>query len=161
MVKVTALPSDGLLLDAAGGTGRVAKALKPFVKEVFVADLSKGMLSQAMNKNLKSVQTPVEVLPFAPETFDRIIMVDALHHVNNQAESISDLWRVLKGGGCMVIEEPDVRTWQVKILAFMEKLILMQSHFKTPPQILQLVPPEAQVEHFTDGINSWLIAWKQ
>jgi len=42
-------------------------------------------------------------------SFDRVLMVDALHHVVNQAETICELYRVLKPGGRLVIEEPDLR----------------------------------------------------
>jgi demethylmenaquinone methyltransferase/2-methoxy-6-polyprenyl-1,4-benzoquinol methylase len=161
MLKMVALPCDGLLLDAGGGTGRVASALRPYVRNALVADYSAGMLAQARAKGLAAAHTPAEHLPFANETFERIIMVDALHHVNNQADSIGELWRTLKRGGRLVIEEPDVRTWQVVIVAVVEKLVLMRSHFLTPPQIVALFPPEAKVTIETEGYNAWVIAEKE
>ena len=160
MLKMVALPVDGRLLDVGGGTGRVAVALRPYVRSALVADLSPGMLVQALRKELPGVHAPAEHLPFATATFERIIMVDALHHVLNQAQTIFELWRVLKPGGRLVIEEPDLRTWQVKILAVVEKLALMRSHFITPPGIAQLFPPQARVEIETEGYNAWLIVEK-
>lgn len=161
LVKIASLAKEGILLDAAGGTGRVAEALRTYVKEVYIADVSRGMLNQASGKGLISVQTPLESLPFAEGTFDRIILVDALHHVNDQRSTIADLWRVLKIGGCIVIEEPDIRTWQVKILAVLEKLALMRSHFLNPLQISMLLPEEASVDIEIDGFNAWLIISKK
>jgi len=98
MKRIVELPVDGLLLDACGGTGRVAAALKPFVKTVMVDDLSQGMLEQAKGKRLVCIQSLSEDLPFNKATFDRIIMVDALHHVINQIGTVTELWRVLKPG---------------------------------------------------------------
>jgi demethylmenaquinone methyltransferase/2-methoxy-6-polyprenyl-1,4-benzoquinol methylase len=161
MLKMVTLPVDGLLLDAGGGTGRVAAALSPYVRKAFVADFSRGMLAQARGKGLSGVQAPAENLPFGDGTFERIIMVDALHHVHHQAQTIAELWRVLRAGGILVIEEPDVRTWQVKIVAVVEKLALMRSHFLTPQKISDLFPSEAKVSIETEGYNAWVIIQKE
>jgi demethylmenaquinone methyltransferase/2-methoxy-6-polyprenyl-1,4-benzoquinol methylase len=161
MLKRAALPTDGLLLDVGGGTGRVAAALRHYVRRAFVADFSHGMLLQARAKGLHSIQTPAEQLPFLDGVFERIIMVDALHHVNHQSRTIGELWRVLKPGGCLVIEEPDLRAWQVKILAVVEKLLLMRSHFLAPPEIAALFPPEARIRIEVDGYNAWIIVRKE
>jgi demethylmenaquinone methyltransferase/2-methoxy-6-polyprenyl-1,4-benzoquinol methylase len=72
--------------------------------------------------------------------------VDALHHVMDQAETIRELYRVLKVGGRLVVEEPDVRKFMVKLIAIGEKLALMRSHFLAPPAIEQLFPTEAKVK---------------
>ncbi len=160
MLEKVALPTDGLLLDAGGGTGRVASALRPYVRAALVADFSFGMLTQARKKGLPAVQSPAEGLPFADGTFERIIMVDALHHVISQEETIAELWRVLRPGGRLVVEEPDVRTLTVKLVALGEKLALMRSHFLSPPKIAALFPPEAKVKIETESYTAWVIVEK-
>ena len=160
MMEFAGLPADGLLLDAGGGTGRVAAALRPYVREVVVADLSIGMLRQARRKGLETIITPIEALPFADGSFERVVMVDTLHHVIHQGETVSELWRVLKPGGRLVIEEPDVRDWRVKLVALAEKLALMRSHFLSPPEVAALLPPEARVSVHSERWNAWLIVEK-
>jgi ubiquinone/menaquinone biosynthesis C-methylase UbiE len=160
-LKMVALPVDGLLLDVGGGTGRVASALRPYVRAALVADFSIGMLVQARGKSLPAIHTPAEHLPFADGTFERIIMIDALHHVHSQAETISELWRILRPGGRLVIEEPDVRTLIVKVVAVGEKLALMRSHFLSPTKIAAQFPPQAKVKIETEGYTAWVIVEKQ
>jgi len=67
---------------------------------------------------------------------------------------------VLKPGGRLVIEEPDVRCWQVKLVALVEKLALMRSHFLSPPEIVALLPREALVTVESERWNAWVIAEK-
>ncbi len=81
----------------------------------------------------------VESLPYADDSFERVLVVDALHHFGNQQEAIAELVRVLKPGGRMVIEEPDFNRFVVKMIAFAEKVALMQSHFYYPAEIGEMV----------------------
>jgi demethylmenaquinone methyltransferase/2-methoxy-6-polyprenyl-1,4-benzoquinol methylase len=160
MQHVLALPVDGILLDAGGGTGRVAAALRPHLRQVIVADVSWGMLRQARGKALPASAAETECLPFPSGLFERVLMVDALHHVFHQAQTLSELWRVLKPGGRLVIEEPDIRHWVVKGIALAEKLALMRSHFLAPAEIAALLPPEARISIETEHYNAWVIAEK-
>ena len=103
--KMLNLPCPGRLLDAGGGTARISSVLGDMIGQVVVNDLSHHMLKQADKKSVMPVRSPVEQLPFADQTFERILIVDALHHFKNQHRSIHELLRVLKSGGRLAIEE--------------------------------------------------------
>lgn len=158
------LPTDGLLLDAGGGTGRVAQFMLEKAAQVILADLSLEMLAESCDKgDLLRVCSHTEAFPFPKESFARILMVDALHHVCDQPQTARELWRLLAPGGYLVIEEPDLRTFGVKLIAIAEKLALMRSHFLAPTAIAALFDiPEAQVciETEIDGFNAWVIVHK-
>ncbi|MBI5963893.1 MAG: class I SAM-dependent methyltransferase [Chloroflexi bacterium] len=159
MREIARLPVKGSLLDVGGGTGRVSLALRDLVDEVVIADVSFGMLRQSPRSTLKPVCGGSESLPFADSSFERVIMVDALHHVLNHAESAREMFRVLKPGGLLIIEEPDIRTFGVKLIALAEKLLLMRSHFLTPDQIMKLFTNGEKQIHAEDG-TAWVVVGK-
>ena len=159
MREVAALPVKGCLLDVGGGTGRVSSAIRDLVDEVVVADVSMGMLKETLPTPLRPVCGGSESLPFADESFERVIMVDALHHVINHAESAREMFRVLKTGGVLVIEEPDIRTFGVKLIALAEKLLLMRSHFLAPDKIEKLFEIGEKKIKAEEG-TAWVIVRK-
>lgn len=156
------LPVDGKILDAGGGTGRVAQFLAGSAAQVILADLSMGMLQQSDHKpGLLPVCSQSEALPFSDDYFERIIMVDALHHVYNQSKTAQELWRILHPGGKLIIEEPDLRKGVVKLVALAEKMALMRSHFLSPPKIEALfkhLPAATRV--VAEGHTAWVIVEK-
>ena len=163
LISLAGLPIEGSLLDAGGGTGRVTESLRGLAGKLVVADASHGMLRQALTKGgLVPVCSLVEILPFASNEFDRIVIVDALHHVHSQKATADELWRVLAPGGRLVIEEPDVRRLAVKFVAIAEKIALMRSHFLAPDEIAKLfTQQEAEIEIVDDGFNAYVIVKKQ
>ncbi len=137
--QVLQLPISGALLDAGGGTGRVAQQLRSLVGKLVVADESIAMLRQAQEKELRGVASTAERLPFGDGSFERVLVVDALHHFAHQQQAIHELTRVLAPGGLLVIQEPDLYHPLVKLVALGEKITLMRSHFDYPEQIAQMM----------------------
>jgi demethylmenaquinone methyltransferase/2-methoxy-6-polyprenyl-1,4-benzoquinol methylase len=139
----------------------VAEAMRSMVREVVVADLSRGMLRHAADKGLATTCAPAEHLPFASSAFDRIIMVDALHHVFDQHQTVAELWRVLAPGGRIVIIEPDIHKFTVQLIAFGEKILFMRSHFLPAGKIAALFTNEnTHIQLICDGFNVWVCAEK-
>ena len=158
MLEQADLPTSGRVLDAGGGTGRVANAIREHAGEVVIADPSLGMLRQADRTQLELACSNSESLPFPNESFERVIMVDALHHVIDQRHTAREMYRVLKPGGRIVIEEPDIRKYAVKMIAVAEKMLLMRSHFLSPQKIVELFSfnsAKASI-HATEG-NAWVV----
>lgn len=161
MIRHADLPTPGRVLDAGGGTGRVASAIREQAGEMVIADPSLGMLRQADRTQLKLACSNSESLPFPNDSFERVIMVDALHHVVDQRHTAREMYRVLKPGGRIVIEEPDIRTFGVKLVALGEKLLLMRSHFLAPERIVELFSfDSAKTSVHTAEGDAWVVIEK-
>jgi ubiquinone/menaquinone biosynthesis C-methylase UbiE len=162
LVEVTGLPISGRILDAGGGTGRIAQMLSGKAGQIVVADTSLKMLKVAKSKGgFGVVSSETEHLPFPDTCFERIVVVDTFHHLSDQNLSLGELWRVLMPGGRLVIEEPNIRRFNVKLVALVEKLTLFRSHFVSAERISAwLEKLSAQTRVFRSGDNAWVIGYK-
>lgn len=157
--RLAGLPVPGLLLDLGGGTGQKSLPLRKMVSAIVIADSSRGMLFQASKKTgLTPIRSESERLPFNDSSFERVIMVDALHHVADYWVTTDEIWRVTKPGGRIVIEEPDIRALPVKFMAIIEKIALMRSHFISPPGIAACFDhPTAKINIAVDDATAWVV----
>jgi ubiquinone/menaquinone biosynthesis C-methylase UbiE len=121
------------LLDVGGGTGRAARALD--VPSRTVVDAAPGMLQQARDHGLDAVLGDAAGLPVRSAAVDAVLVVDALHHVGDQAGAIQDAARVLRPGGVLVVREFDPRTVLGRILVAAEHLVGFDSSFQGPDDL--------------------------
>lgn len=147
------------LLDVGGGTGRVANLLNNRASKTVVVDRSQEMLKYANHKvGIMPVCSLSEKMPFPSNYFERIIIVDALHHVQNQAQSAKEMWRVLAPDGRIVIEEIDIRKFKGKLIQLMETVLLMKSRFLLPEQIIEIFSGYKFNAHVdAEGLNTWIV----
>jgi len=152
------------LLDVGGGTGRIIQSINTCFDRVFLYDVSISMLLEAKSKNIGIIGVcgEVENLGFPSNSFDVIIMVDTLHHVEDHKKAILSILEVLKPGGVFVLEEPDIRKLPVKLIAIMEKLLLMRSHFLKPSEILSWINPVLfKIDLFEEENNYYFVIIKK
>lgn len=162
LARIMKLPVPGRILDSGGGTGRIALALRPLAGQVVVADTSAFMLARARAKTLAAVAARSERLPFADACFERVLVVDALHHFGAQREALAELVRVLAPGGRLLIEEFDANRNAVRLIALAEKAVGMGSRFLRPQDIRDILNDfglSTQV-HARNSFGAWIVADK-
>lgn len=163
LVNLLDLQGNQLVLDAGGGTGRIAVGLIGEKRKIIVADSSLQMLTQARQKGgLLCSNCDVKNMPFDDNQFDRILIVDAFHHLPDQKSSIKELWRLLKPGGRLIIEEPNIIHFRVKIIALMEKMLLMRSKFLKSDNLIELINAHQpkEVMMYNQDHTYWIVATK-
>lgn len=94
--RMTDLCRPGCTLEIGGGSGN----LKAFAPNV----LSTDVLPAAWLDTVCDAQR----LPFADESFNNIVMLDVLHHLERPVRFFDDASRVLKPGGRIVMLEPGI-----------------------------------------------------
>ncbi len=157
------LQTTDRLLDVGGGTGRAVARLGQAVARTWVLDLSRSMLQRTADKvALRPCQGSVAALPFATHAFDKVLAVDSFHHFADQAGAARELLRVLAPGGRLVIEEPDIRRFPVKLVALGEQLALMKSRFRPAEDVVAIFSsPDTIVRVVAHSPNYWVVVTNQ
>jgi ubiquinone/menaquinone biosynthesis C-methylase UbiE len=96
---------DLLLLDIGGGSGRFAIPLNSKGINVVVLDSSANALELLKNKqrNISSFRGDGEKLPFKPNTFDIVIVIETIEHIVNKEGFLEECNKVLKEEGILII----------------------------------------------------------
>ena len=133
------------VLDIAGGTGDLTAKISEKIGttgKVFLTDINSSMLSVGRDRmidkglfgNIEYALADAEKLPFADNTFDRLIIGFGLRNVTNKDAALCAMFRVLKPGGRALILEfskptapglkPIYDAYSFKILPWLGKTIL-------------------------------------
>ena len=94
-------PADGRsLLDVAAGTGNYTAALKARGFDVTLLDANEQMLARSVSKVGPGAQVAGDALalPFADDSFDCMMMTQALHLIRDHHRVFGEVVRVLRGG---------------------------------------------------------------
>jgi len=112
MLKNQTALGRGKVLDVGCGSGAFLKELRDMGFDVTGVDISQGMLA-ASRKRLgveghKSIRVhlvpgDIECLPFQREEFDLVICIGVVGYLFQDEQALSEIYRVLKPGGHLLI----------------------------------------------------------
>ena len=94
------------VLELAAGTGLIAKHIANAAAHIEATDASAEMIAEAKRDN-RSAKLHFSVqdmfcLPYAEESFDVVIVSNALHIVPQPEKALAEIHRVLKDGGVLI-----------------------------------------------------------
>lgn len=110
-------------LEIGCGTGTIAIAHAPFVKQIDAIDISSNMLAIAKEKSIASnisnitfTQVKLEDMKVDPETYDMIMAHSILHLLSDKEAAIATIGKMLKPGGIFVSNTACIDNhWLLKI----------------------------------------------
>lgn len=100
-------PSDSVL-ECACGTGLLTGAIAPRCKSLIATDISEKMLKRAKkkfgkHKNVRFEKADISRLPYPDNCFDAVAAANVIHLLDDPLPALSELDRVCKPGGKIVI----------------------------------------------------------
>jgi ubiquinone/menaquinone biosynthesis C-methylase UbiE len=112
---------DSKVLDAGGGTGRIALPLAKMGYHVTLCDVSTGMLEVAKEKlenetaqeRVRIEEADIAALPFPDESFDLVICLHGPFSIADSLKAAGELTRVMKRGGKIIVDAHS-RYWAVQ-----------------------------------------------
>ena len=158
--------SGTLLLDVAIGDGR-NMPLIPRDCQVFGVDISRVLLEKCQHdyadREIHLIVGEAESLPFPDSTFDNVLSLGALNHVNDPGKALREMARVVKPDGIVVVadEVPDLPNRQIahKLgLPKLQKWILSRVFFLGPMSEVILEHTDLKIEPLVEQtLRDWKI----
>lgn len=100
------VPHGALILDVGCGTGKGQEVFGS-LGTVFGVDFSQDALEFCHERGLQRIaRANAESLPFQSNVFDVVVTLDTIEHVPDDKKAISEIARVLKPGGHLLINVP-------------------------------------------------------
>ena len=99
---------DDIVLECACGTGLLTAVIAPKCRHLTATDFSRKMLRRAEKncrafRNITYAKTDITALPFADGSFDKVVAGNVIHLLDNPLTALSELNRVCKDGGMLII----------------------------------------------------------
>lgn len=104
------LPQSGHVLDIACGGGYGSRMMVSSTRQVTGGDIEEDVVNEARSNsrhltNIDFVKADVTNLQFSSASFDAVVSMETIEHVND-SEYLSEISRVLKIGGLFILSTP-------------------------------------------------------
>ena len=128
LLQLAAIKPGDAALDVCCGTGDIAEALTAAGARTVGCDFSRGMLSVARARptGVSYVQADALKLPLAERRFDVVTIGYGLRNLADFGEGISELLRVLKPGGRLLVLDfgkPANGLWRALYFAYLRMVV--------------------------------------
>ncbi|MCT4507809.1 MAG: class I SAM-dependent methyltransferase [Tepidibacter sp.] len=123
-----------------GNISNYGKYLKKLGVEVIILENNKYVTSSAVvdNGNCNIIQGSVEYMPFKDSYFDKVIFLNYFNCLDNEKNALSEIYRVLKYKGKVIIENKNPKNLSIKLKSFQNKIKGYNGKFYSPTEIVEI-----------------------
>ena len=108
-------PKGGTILDIGTAGGAFLEASKRFGYKATGLEPSDFLVEQGKKRGLQIEKGTIENLPFEQESFDLVCLWDVIEHLTHPKEALLKIKPLLKNGGVLLINYPDIGTRMASI----------------------------------------------
>ena len=104
--RIPEIIRDKDVLEIATGPGLLAKHVAPAAKRMIATDYSDGMIAEAKKgaypSNLHFEKADATALPYEDDSFDAVLIANALHIIPQPEQALREIDRVLRPDGILI-----------------------------------------------------------
>lgn len=101
----------GRLLDVGAGYGFFLEIARERGWEIFGTELTDEAVNHCREKGITMFKGEFQDIPLEPESFDIIISIEVLEHINNPIEYVEKAHEVLRKGGMFYLTTPNFNAY--------------------------------------------------
>lgn len=121
------LPHEGMILEAGCGIGSVCCYLskKTNAKIVGLDTSSEALrlIAKGVDKNGEFIRGDVRKLPFRDYSFDLVVSLGVIEHLDNPKIAVREMERVLKKEGILFLSTPNAHCYPHRVIRFFKKIL--------------------------------------
>jgi SAM-dependent methyltransferase len=95
------------VLDVGCGVGAYVRRIRQLTPRAYGVDVDRRRISRAAADLPNLALAAGENLPFAPDTFDAVLLNEVIEHVRDDAGTLRQAYRVIRPGGFVVVFAPN------------------------------------------------------
>lgn len=127
-----------LLVGEIGNLGKRLRMLGVYVTILENSAYQDVCYSLIHNENCNVVKGSLEFLPFDDDYFDKVIIMDYINHTTNCEKASSEINRVLKTKGDLIVEDLNLKNLKVKLKSLKHKIFGDNVHYLYPQEIVNI-----------------------
>jgi ubiquinone/menaquinone biosynthesis C-methylase UbiE len=128
---------NDFVLDAGSRNCAYSRNLANKIIAIDIDFLKEDLMLLSGYKNIKLIKSSVDSMPFRDSYFDKVIFTEVLEHLKNGENAISEISRVLKKGGTLLLTTPNkevvplppLLNWHVRHYSDKELYNLLKKYF--------------------------------
>ncbi len=110
------IPAPGaMVLDIGTAGGAFLDAASQYGYDAYGMEPSADLVERGKVRGLKIEQGTIENHGFQPGSFDMVCLWDVIEHLPDPKAALEEIRKLLKPEGMLLINYPDIGTWQAKL----------------------------------------------